>query len=132
MTASVPAGRLARLRTSGPTMMRGTVAAMAVSVVQHTERVEEQVDLHEASMAEPTGWTAPTPGGRGQLMGARRDAHGGWHARRNRARTGRLRPIGRPCSRGEILGGKQNDMFWEAMCLRRRRSQRLDGAAASA
>ena len=26
-----------------------------------TERVEEQVDLHEASMAEPTGWTDPAP-----------------------------------------------------------------------
>jgi hypothetical protein len=24
-----------------------------------TERLEEQVDLHEASMAEPTGWTDP-------------------------------------------------------------------------
>jgi hypothetical protein len=26
-----------------------------------TERVQEQVDLHQASMAEPTGWTDPAP-----------------------------------------------------------------------
>ena len=50
MTANVPAGRFATLSTSGPTMMRGTVAAIAVSVVQHSR-------TRSRPCTEPARWS---------------------------------------------------------------------------
>ena len=50
MAASVPAGRFATLSTRGPTMMRGTLVAMAVSVVQHSR-------TRSRPCTEPARWS---------------------------------------------------------------------------
>src|SRR5262249_3966030 len=49
ITASVPGSRLATLRTRGPTASPGTVAAMAVSAVQHS-------GTRRARWTEPARW----------------------------------------------------------------------------
>ena len=62
---------------AGP-LGRGGAGQGVVNV--DTERVEE-VDLHEASMAEPTGWTDTAPSDwwhpRGPTLGASSDCHVG-------------------------------------------------------
>ena len=50
MTPRVPGGRLATLSTIGPTAMRGTVAAMAVRVVQHSS-------TRDSPWTDPARWS---------------------------------------------------------------------------